>query len=688
MKEPEVIFVLNNYLSRDNCPVVVKGGLIERDGESEELSLEITLINVGELEVKSTSLDLHITDRGNHEITVIRDYKLSDLSAKRNDTFSGRMKLDTEEGTAASFAVSIRKVVFEDESEWEGSATWMYDSLPKAFTPEEYFENKNLDPELGAQFARSLNEELKSDIKVKNIPLKGNSLWLCSCGRLNRIDETECTSCGLKFEEQQKLFEDTEKLSEKLTAFRKSEEERLERERIEKERLEREEKERIEREKKEAERRAKRNHMLKIGGLIACVLVIVGSVVGFTYYNRVIVPHKMLVNAQTAFENKDYKKAAELYTTLGADKYEDEINESNYQYACALFDEGKYSEGASIFEFLGDYKDSEDKITYADYQSAISLYDNGKWDDAISAFQKLDGYEDSVNYIQKARTGKALEAIEDNDIDTLKKIKVKINDEDCLSQIEAAACKKGISLYEDGKYDDAKTYFAMVTSEKQLAKINAAKLSRAETLIDEGDYDTAEEILDELKDYEGTDKQMSKLHYLRACTLLENGEIDEAEAELEKAGDYEGSSDKLNEILYARAQKLEKDGETEAAVSVYESISGYKDADTKAQSLKYSLAKSYYDSENYEKASALFEELGDYEDSHAYYTRAQYRWGSKLFSDGKYVDSYNALYKIKWYEPAYYDLVTKSAYYQYVYDVGVGPNPNDEKIDIISDSKL
>lgn len=208
MKEPEVIFVLNNYLSRDNCPVVVKGGFIERDGQSEELSLEITLINVGELEVKSTSVDLHITDRGNHEITVIRDYKLSDLSAKRNDTFSGRMKLDTEEGTAASFAVSIRKVIFEDESEWEGSATWMYDSLPKAFTPEEYFENKNLDPELGAQYARSFNEELKSGIKVKNIPLKGNALWLCSCGRLNRIDETQCTSCGLKFEEQQKLLED------------------------------------------------------------------------------------------------------------------------------------------------------------------------------------------------------------------------------------------------------------------------------------------------------------------------------------------------------------------------------------------------------------------------------------------------------------------------------------------------
>ncbi len=687
MKEPEVIFVLSNYLSRDNCPVVVKDGLIERD-ENGELTLKITLINVSEQAVKEASVDLHITDRGNQEITVIRDFKLSGNLAKRNDTFLGDLKLSSEEGSAAGFAVSIRHLLFDDESEWNGSATWMYDSLPPAYTPEEYFENKKLDPELGEQYARSFCEELKAGVKVKNIPLKGKALWLCACGRLNRSDETECTACGLKIDGQIELLEDVDKLEKKLAEFKKSEEERLERERIERERLEKEEKERREREEREAKARAKRNHMLKIGGLVACVLIIVGTVIGFTYYNRVIVPHNMLVNAQKAFDDKDYKKAAELYTTLGYDKYEDEIKESRYQYALSLFDEEKYSEGRAIFDSLGDYKESEDKVKYADYQSAVSLYESGDWDSAISAFQALDGYEDSLSYIQKARTGKAVDAIENDDIDTLKKVKSKIDDETCLSKIEEAACKKGIELYGKGDYSEAKKYFAMVKSEKLTAKINAAKLSRAETLIDDGDYDKAEKILGELSDFEGTDKQMSKLHYLRACTLFDDGDIDGAEAELEKAGDYEGSADKLNEILYARAQKLEKDGQTEAAMNVYESISDYKDSADKAKALKYSVAKSYYDASDWENAAKLFEELGTYEDSNAYYFRAQYRYGAKLFDEEKYLESYNALYKIKQYESAYYDLVTKSAYYQYVYDVGLGQNPNDEKIDIISDSSL
>ena len=688
MNEPEVLFILKDYLYREGCPVIIKGGSIERDAEKDEFSLKLTLINVGEVVVNEVSVDLHITDRANHEIKVIRDYKFESLSAKRNDTFESDMVLEIEEGTPASFAVSIRKVVFEDETEWTGSASWMYDSLSDVVTPEEYFEKKQLDPELGGQYKREFSNQLKKGIKVVNPPLEGKEIWLCSCGRLNRIDEVECSSCGVSLHDQLKLIADTDSLTEKLAEFRKSEEERLERERLERERLQKEEAERIEREKKEAEARAKRNHMLKIGGLIACVAIIVCSVIGFTYYNKVYVPKKMLSNAQTAFNDKDYKKALELYTTLGYDKYADEITETKYQYACSLYDEENYTDGEKLFEELGDYKDSADKIEIAEYQSAISLYEDEKWDDAISAFQALDGYEDSLEYIQKCRTGKALEAIENNDITELKQAKSKITDEDCLEEIETEICEKGITLYEKGEEEDAEKYFAMVTSEENLQKIADAKLSKAETLVEKKDFDSAEEILDKISEKSATDDQQKKLHYLMACVLFESGDYDKAESELEKAGDYDGASDKLNEILYARAQSLEKAGETETAIEAYEKCGDYKDSADKAKSLKYTLAKSYYDSEDYENAAKLFKELGDYEDSNAYYTRAQYKYGSKLYSDGKVVESYQALYEIKWYEPAYYDLVTKSLYYQYVYDVGGGSNPNDEDITIISDSKL
>lgn len=79
------------------------------------------------------------------------------------------------------------------------------------------------------------------------------------------------------------------------------------------------------------------------------------------------------------------------------------VPSNKYNHAVSLANTGNYDEAISIFEELGDYKDSAYQAKSVTYQKADSLYKNGQIIDAAMIFNNLrfDDSEDRVKTIKK-----------------------------------------------------------------------------------------------------------------------------------------------------------------------------------------------------------------------------------------------------------------------------------------------
>lgn len=82
---------------------------------------------------------------------------------------------------------------------------------------------------------------------------------------------------------------------------------------------------------------------------------------------------------------------------------EDTVQESSYQRAVEFMEQGRYDIAISIFEMLGDYKDSVVMIAICKnsklqiyYDSAVSMFNNGEYDAAKEVFLMLGDFSDST----------------------------------------------------------------------------------------------------------------------------------------------------------------------------------------------------------------------------------------------------------------------------------------------------
>lgn len=79
---------------------------------------------------------------------------------------------------------------------------------------------------------------------------------------------------------------------------------------------------------------------------------------------------------------------------------------SDYKVAMQLYANKEYSEAASSFEVLGDYKDSAEMVKNSKYAEAVLLKESGDYDGAINLFSELGDYNDSVEMLAETRRDK------------------------------------------------------------------------------------------------------------------------------------------------------------------------------------------------------------------------------------------------------------------------------------------
>lgn len=76
---------------------------------------------------------------------------------------------------------------------------------------------------------------------------------------------------------------------------------------------------------------------------------------------------------------------------------------SDYKKALELFEQGQYEEAKSVFEELGDYRDSKEQVSNCKYNIAQGMFEQGQYEEAQTVFEELGEYQDSKEQVSKCK---------------------------------------------------------------------------------------------------------------------------------------------------------------------------------------------------------------------------------------------------------------------------------------------
>lgn len=157
------------------------------------------------------------------------------------------------------------------------------------------------------------------------------------------------------------------------------------------------------------------------------------------------------------------------------------------------------------------------------------------------------------------------------------------------------------------------------------------KYNKAQTLFEQGNYEEAEDLFDELGDFENSAQYAAEAEkeeemaedYEEGKALMVAENYDAAIVAFAKLGDYKDSAALVeeckNEKAYKQAVELMNAKSYDAAIAAFTALAGYKDSDALAAQCGnakiYDQAKGLYDGGNYAEALELFNSISDYEDS-------------------------------------------------------------------------
>ncbi len=134
---------------------------------------------------------------------------------------------------------------------------------------------------------------------------------------------------------------------------------------------------------------------------ISVVLILILLVV----YNFVISPAIKYSQASNFLADKNYEDAISIFESLG--DYKDSaamLSESKYQKAVKLLSEENPAEAIQLFTLLGNYKDSDSLLLEAKYRLAVFyLNDTKDYKEAIQLFTLLNNYKDSAKLLLEAK---------------------------------------------------------------------------------------------------------------------------------------------------------------------------------------------------------------------------------------------------------------------------------------------
>ena len=157
----------------------------------------------------------------------------------------------------------------------------------------------------------------------------------------------------------------------------------------------------------EAERKTLRHKKIKLLAALLASLFSVAAIVSI--YLFTIVPGQNYNRAMSLFSSGQYSEAISIFNNLGdykdskaqINEVQSQLDEFNYCQAIDFLSSGNYDDAIAVFDNLGNYKDCSEKSKEAKYLKANALLAAGNLEEAFYLFRGLGEYQDSKKHISK-----------------------------------------------------------------------------------------------------------------------------------------------------------------------------------------------------------------------------------------------------------------------------------------------
>lgn len=381
------LHTLPENLYMDGAPILITAGALLKDNKTGRVLAQLKLRNLNQLPLVACKVSIRAFDPSGEELPGVESYSYLDITVSRGEDFGSKEPVYLPDSTTRNISIAVIQAVFEDGNVWRHPAE-EWKPLPQnrlRITDADRFS----DVELQKQYA------LEVGGNCEYVPVVNGSLFLCTCGAINLSTDEVCSVCGRNTADLLSQMRLIQLIRKKDARLAREEAERLERERIaEEERLKREraaDEERKAREREAEEKRiavAAAKKRARRCGIIVSLAAVIGIVIAFVV-TKVIIPGNKYKAAEKSLATENYDAAISVFEELG--DYRDSTErflECIYAKADKLLAAGDYDAAILVFEELGDYKDSNERLLECVYAKADELLAAGDYYTAISAFKK------------------------------------------------------------------------------------------------------------------------------------------------------------------------------------------------------------------------------------------------------------------------------------------------------------
>ncbi len=409
------LYSQNEMLYQESSPVIISAGAVLSDSYTRSILVQLKFKNISDKEISSLCVRILPLNAGGEAAGDIVEYSYNKLDALRDDSFGTNTAVVMPNNTVRSYKARVSLVRFSDGSSWQGAEEYFAPlASPKRL------ENALGDDELCRQFRISYGGD------CNYLSSEESDLWFCTCGAINRNNETKCHRCRRVYSALKGISISSLKseASKRVASEKKYEAE------------------------EDSENTEKRSKMIKLFAVLIPIVIILTVLLATLpgYYGRISDYEK----AKELLESGKYDQAQDAFEKLG--EYEDskELAEKEIPYrraeyimSCAQSGDtdglvmlgmkrselgenetvstALYGKASEMFTALGDYKDSAEKAAEAEqaisdyydsvlldsYNDAVTLFNENSFCEARDAFAALDDYKDSATMVKECIYKKA-----------------------------------------------------------------------------------------------------------------------------------------------------------------------------------------------------------------------------------------------------------------------------------------
>ena len=470
--------IFTDKLWQKDCPVLMEKGAFLYDTVKQLHLLQFKFRNLQSKVIESVYIEIKFPKTEHDVSNVPINYRYQEIHAALHDCFGIQSPIYVIKKEVNEFQLTVKSVHFQDKSIWTGASPLISLAAPDYLTS------------LGEYQETFIQEVHKiKDINCMNLPTDREEFWYCACGTVNGKDETHCINCGFPKNVIFKL-RDPAYLKE-CKQIADAEQKRVEEEK---------EAERLKKQQAEFESRQRRKKRL-IRTAVICGILIIAFSIGLLSY-KVLYPNYRYHKALSYMEQGNYGDAQSIFEGLGDYKDSGKRNmEAKYRYAGFLAENSEYDAALACYKELEGYKDVSDRITSVYYNMANSYVEHGNYSEALKIYQDLRNYEDSAERIPATKYLMANAAMESHDYETAYGLYSELSDyKDVPDRMNECTYQYAGLLLEQGNYQEAIDQYKNVYHYKDSAKLqDVAKFNIAKKLFEEKNYEECYAALDDLK---------------------------------------------------------------------------------------------------------------------------------------------------------------------------------------------